>query len=398
MGKTFFTFYYSALSLIESGAATSRGGIHQQQEALSVNNPGKVHIPPPSPSSLVVSSTTSVVPSSSSVILPTATTTSGGSVGSTGSGPDQDPTTSALLPSKPRKNVCPYCNISCTKPSVLDKHIRTHTNERPYPCHPCAIAFKTQSNLYKHCRSRTHALKVEKGIDSSSTEIVAELGDSFTEELGSTGSTASQILTSDNNRVVQVQNQIQQNPPGSRIFQDHHPHHPGTSRLIQEHPGSSRLIQESQLEPIHQQQHNHHPQGQLVKINSNIISLSHQPGSSTRIIQDHPGSSRIIQEHHNHPGSSSSRIQQAPPPLPGSHHQVIHHAKEQPVHLMALVPHQQSKDLLIQRQTASLDGSPSRPLQLPHDTRLMSPPAHLVQAVQRLHYPNPGHQGMFSFL
>merc|ERR1712223_1412960 len=86
-----FPLKHSALSLIESGAATSRGGIHQQQEALSVNNPGKVHIPPPSPSSLVVSSTTSVVPSSSSVILPTATMTSG---------PDQDPTTSALLPSK----------------------------------------------------------------------------------------------------------------------------------------------------------------------------------------------------------------------------------------------------------------------------------------------------------
>ena len=169
--------------------------------------------------------------------------------------------------------------------------------------------------------------------------------------------------------------------PGSRIVQDHH-HHPG-SRLIQEQPGMVTS------EPIH------HPH-QLVKINSNIISLSHQPGSriiqehpsGSRIIQDHPPGSRIIQDH-----SGSSRIQ-APPG--GSHHQVIHAAaKEQPVHLMALVPHQQSKDLLIQRQAAAPDGSPSRPLQLPHDTRLISPPAHLVQAVQRLHYPNPGHQGMY---
>ncbi len=88
-------------------------------------------------------------------------------------------------PEKARKNVCPYCNVSCSKPSVLDKHIRTHTNERPYPCIPCKIAFKTQSNLYKHCRSRTHALKVEQGIDSSSVEMVAELGESFREELES---------------------------------------------------------------------------------------------------------------------------------------------------------------------------------------------------------------------
>ncbi|XP_068085537.1 transcription factor HIVEP3 [Anabrus simplex] len=58
--------------------------------------------------------------------------------------------------------VCPYCKLACAKPSVLQKHIRAHTNERPYPCHPCGFAFKTKSNLYKHCRSRAHALKVEE--------------------------------------------------------------------------------------------------------------------------------------------------------------------------------------------------------------------------------------------
>jgi hypothetical protein len=40
--------------------------------------------------------------------------------------------------------------------------------------------------LYKHCRSRTHSLKVESNIDSSSADIVAELGESFREELVST--------------------------------------------------------------------------------------------------------------------------------------------------------------------------------------------------------------------
>ena len=99
---------------------------------------------------------------------------------------ESHPANSDIFSQKPRKNVCPYCNISCTKPSVLDKHIRTHTNERPFPCTPCKIAFKTQSNLYKHCRSRTHSLKVESNIDSSSADIVAELGESFREELVST--------------------------------------------------------------------------------------------------------------------------------------------------------------------------------------------------------------------
>ncbi|XP_037866946.1 uncharacterized protein LOC101737452 isoform X2 [Bombyx mori] len=57
--------------------------------------------------------------------------------------------------------ICPYCKLSCAKPSVLQKHIRAHTNERPYPCIPCGFAFKTKSNLYKHCRSRMHALRLQ---------------------------------------------------------------------------------------------------------------------------------------------------------------------------------------------------------------------------------------------
>ncbi|KAG5891657.1 hypothetical protein JTB14_020075 [Gonioctena quinquepunctata] len=72
------------------------------------------------------------------------------------------------------KYVCPYCSLVCSKPSVLQKHIRAHTNERPYPCKSCGFSFKTRSNLYKHCRSRTHANRVmgnktqETGSESES--------------------------------------------------------------------------------------------------------------------------------------------------------------------------------------------------------------------------------------
>ncbi len=63
-------------------------------------------------------------------------------------------------PQKPGKHVCPYCGRGCAKPSVLQKHIRAHTGERPYPCTTCGFAFKTKSNLYKHCKSRWHALRI----------------------------------------------------------------------------------------------------------------------------------------------------------------------------------------------------------------------------------------------
>ncbi|XP_061699884.1 transcription factor HIVEP2 [Syngnathoides biaculeatus] len=62
-------------------------------------------------------------------------------------------------PQKTGKYVCDYCGRACAKPSVLKKHIRSHTGERPYPCVPCGFSFKTKSNLYKHRKSHAHSVK-----------------------------------------------------------------------------------------------------------------------------------------------------------------------------------------------------------------------------------------------
>ena len=72
-------------------------------------------------------------------------------------------------PQKPGKYICTYCGRGCAKPSVLQKHIRAHTGERPYPCEPCGFSFKTKSNLYKHCKSRAHAIKAGKTSVSSNS-------------------------------------------------------------------------------------------------------------------------------------------------------------------------------------------------------------------------------------
>lgn len=76
------------------------------------------------------------------------------------------------------RHACPYCKLVCSKPSVLQKHIRAHTNERPFPCRPCGFAFKTQSNLYKHRRSRSHTLKLEEiGEDNKTYDLGEEVCD-----------------------------------------------------------------------------------------------------------------------------------------------------------------------------------------------------------------------------
>ncbi|XP_051532106.1 zinc finger protein 831 [Myxocyprinus asiaticus] len=73
-------------------------------------------------------------------------------------------------PKSTGKHVCPHCGKDCLKPSVLEKHLRCHTGERPYPCTTCGISFKTQSNLYKHKRTQAHARlssESDKGTFSS---------------------------------------------------------------------------------------------------------------------------------------------------------------------------------------------------------------------------------------
>lgn len=37
--------------------------------------------------------------------------------------------------------VCSECGIRCKKPSMLKKHIRTHTDVRPYTCIHCAFRY-----------------------------------------------------------------------------------------------------------------------------------------------------------------------------------------------------------------------------------------------------------------
>ncbi|KAK9526565.1 hypothetical protein VZT92_015256 [Zoarces viviparus] len=63
------------------------------------------------------------------------------------------------------KYICEECGIRCKKPSMLRKHIRTHSDVRPYHCVHCNFSFKTKGNLTKHMKSKAHSKKcMEMGV------------------------------------------------------------------------------------------------------------------------------------------------------------------------------------------------------------------------------------------
>ena len=66
---------------------------------------------------------------------------------------DEDATTASTKPRPRKRNLpCEFCGKSFDRPSLLSRHLRTHTGERPHVCNVCTKAFSTSSSLNTHKR------------------------------------------------------------------------------------------------------------------------------------------------------------------------------------------------------------------------------------------------------
>ena len=66
--------------------------------------------------------------------------------------------------SSSKKHFCTLCPKSFVRPAELSRHVRTHTNERPFACPVCKEKFKRndhlKSHLSKHTQKKEHKCQV----------------------------------------------------------------------------------------------------------------------------------------------------------------------------------------------------------------------------------------------
>jgi len=77
---------------------------------------------------------------------------------------------STRSPRRRQKHTCPYCDKICDTKYKLERHVRTHTGEKPFQCEVCHVRFNQKSSLKTH--STIHAKAVLR--DPATTKKMVE--------------------------------------------------------------------------------------------------------------------------------------------------------------------------------------------------------------------------------
>ncbi|XP_007492984.2 transcription factor HIVEP3 [Monodelphis domestica] len=174
----------------------------------------------------------------------------------------EEPPKKEKKPQKPGKYICQYCSRPCAKPSVLQKHIRSHTGERPYPCIPCGFSFKTKSNLYKHRKSHAHRIKagLASGIGAEMYPPGLEMerigGEEFEEPTEGESTDSEEETGASSSHPGDLSPRQKHTLLASSLY-GAGSHGPGHDRCSSSHSGASQSLEESPqfAEPLSSSEH-----------------------------------------------------------------------------------------------------------------------------------------------
>ncbi|KAI1389042.1 uncharacterized protein F4822DRAFT_267857 [Hypoxylon trugodes] len=106
-----------------------------------------------------------------------------------------------------QQRLCTHCGRSFKRSEHLERHVRTHTKEKPYVCH-CGSAYSRRDLLTRHQRI-THETLSPRSPDAPTSEdnhqLAAADSDPTSEDLATASSTASLPDMSMNHNIQQTQ-------------------------------------------------------------------------------------------------------------------------------------------------------------------------------------------------
>ena len=69
-------------------------------------------------------------------------------------GSSRGPASRGPVAGRPSGVTCPFCTKWCPCKAEMDRHVRTHTGERPFKCHLCSYSATVKCTLQNHLRAK----------------------------------------------------------------------------------------------------------------------------------------------------------------------------------------------------------------------------------------------------